>query len=130
MTLPPLLKFPWTSSTLKCEHLPLFFFSSEGNRSISLSGVPSLTIIKPRFFLYLFVSAVLGGAGYFIYKTWVAPLIPARRRKPFVKRRPAPNPNATATGPVIDKSWIPKHHLPSQQTRGKRGKQPKQEKQT
>ncbi|KAL7274059.1 Increased recombination centers protein 22 [Rhizina undulata] len=75
---------------------------------------PELSILDPQIlFLYLVLAAVFGGAGYLVYNTWIAPVVPKSRRTPktdTVRIAGASTP-AMASGSTYDESWIPEHHI-------------------
>lgn len=61
-------------------------------------------------FLYLILTAFVGGCGYLVYNTWLASVVPKKRRPEIVKVAASQTP-ALATGAKYDESWIPEHHI-------------------
>jgi len=76
-----------------------------------------MTNLEPSFFyslfLYLVLSAVFGGLGYFAYQTWVVPQLP-KKKKVRAVRPIAEAPVVTssdASGKAYNEDWIPETHI-------------------
>ncbi|KAK9474419.1 uncharacterized protein V1510DRAFT_401501 [Dipodascopsis tothii] len=92
------------------------------NSTVSIADVPVSFFDPQLLFLYVVLTAVFGGSGYFAYQKFGKPYLKARAKaqkqkegvKPRVARK-SPTPVASTTGSdaKYDESWIPEHHLRS-----------------
>ncbi|KAF2398827.1 hypothetical protein EJ06DRAFT_538779 [Trichodelitschia bisporula] len=101
------------------------------NATVSVVEAP-ISIFDPQIiFLYLFLAAVFGGIGYFVYSTWIKTLFPQTRRggkggerakkstsgakrvdpADQVSVAGADGPAVTTGAKAYDESWIPAQHL-------------------
>ncbi|RFU28293.1 hypothetical protein B7463_g8037, partial [Scytalidium lignicola] len=93
------------------------------NGTVSVVEAPTSLFDPQIIFLYLFLLAAFVGTLYFVYKTWVEPLFPQKRKgggrraapakKVDTPSSPTTDGSAVATGASkgYDESWIPEHHL-------------------
>jgi hypothetical protein len=95
-----------------------------------------ISIFDPQtIFLYLVLASTFGGTCYFIYSTWIVPLLPQKKPRSgkHGKRHAdthsggaAGDSSATATGSKgYDESWIPPQHLNKPEAKRVRGGTPK-----
>ncbi|KKF95485.1 Increased recombination centers protein 22-2 [Ceratocystis platani] len=96
---------------------------------------PPVSLLDPQIlFLYLILMGTFGGIGYFVYSTWVEPLLapPASKRPqkakkvvPVVVEPTSGDESGAANASGYDESWIPNHHINkpvSKRVKGAKGK--------
>jgi len=87
---------------------------------------PDTSLLDPQLlFLYLILTAFVGGCGYFVYNTWLAQVVPKQKRRPEIVKVSAVQSPVMATGAKYDESWIPEGHIKKPATQRANSGKPK-----
>ncbi|CUS15473.1 unnamed protein product [Tuber aestivum] len=81
------------------------------NQTVAVVEAPTSLLDPQLLFLYLILAVTVAYAGYFVYNTWLASVIPiTKRSRSDAPKLVRPTPPLAQSG-KYDESWIPAHHI-------------------